>query len=56
MLLFLTGEADLTESEDLEELLSQYRFGRDGDPRDPQAWASWEKAVAQVLASANPGS
>jgi hypothetical protein len=54
MLLFLEGEADLTESEDLAELLSQYRFGRDGEPRDQQAWEAWEKAAAGVLGSANP--
>jgi hypothetical protein len=56
MLLFLEGEADLTESEDLAELLSQYRFGRDGEPRDQQAWEAWEKAAAGVLGSANPDS
>jgi hypothetical protein len=59
MLLFLEGEADLTESEDLAELLSQYKFGRDGEPKDQQVWEAWGKAVAEVLgadesAGANP--
>jgi hypothetical protein len=49
MLVFLKGEADLTESEELDELLSQYRLMPDGGTHDPAAWEAWQKAVEQVL-------
>jgi hypothetical protein len=53
MLVFLTREADLMDSEDLDELLAQYAFKPDGKTRDPDAWEGWLKAVAQVTGSGN---
>jgi hypothetical protein len=53
MLVFLTREADLMDSEDLDELLAQYAFKADGKTRDPDAWDGWLKAVAQVTGSGN---
>jgi hypothetical protein len=51
MLVFLTREADLMDSEDLDELLAQYAFKPDGNTRDPDAWEGWLKAVAKVTGS-----
>jgi hypothetical protein len=48
MLLFLKRECDLSESEDLAELLAQYAMTSDGTTRDPDAWAAWLQAVGQV--------
>lgn len=55
MLLFLKREADLTESEELDELLVQYRLMPDGGTHDPQAWEAWQKAVEQVLGGGKAG-
>jgi hypothetical protein len=48
MLVFLKRECELTESEDLAELLAQYALTNDGTTRDPDAWNAWLQAVAQV--------
>jgi hypothetical protein len=56
MLVLLEREADLTDSEDIAELVSQYAFKRNGEPRDPDAWDSWLKAVAEVAARKDDGS
>ncbi|MCS0585005.1 hypothetical protein NX784_25790 [Massilia pinisoli] len=48
MLAFLEREVDLTECSDLADLLSGYRLGADGQPRDPALWDEWMDAVAQV--------
>jgi hypothetical protein len=48
MLVFLKRECELTESEDLAELLAQYALTDDGTTRDPDAWNAWLQAVAQV--------
>jgi hypothetical protein len=55
MLVFLTRECDLTESEDLAELLAQYALTCDGGTRDPDAWESWLRATAQVTGSGKTG-
>jgi hypothetical protein len=48
MLVFLKRECELTESEDLAELLAQYALTDDGTTRDPDAWNAWLQAVAKV--------
>jgi hypothetical protein len=48
MLAFLQREVELTESSDLADLVSEYRLGADGQPRDPALWEEWLEAVASV--------
>jgi hypothetical protein len=48
MLAFLQREVELTESSDLADLVSEYRLGADGRPRDPSLWEEWMEAVRQV--------
>jgi hypothetical protein len=45
MLAFLQREVELTESTDLADLVSEYRLGADGLPRDPTLWEEWLEAV-----------
>jgi hypothetical protein len=52
MLLFLKAENELSESEELDELLAEYAFTSDGGTVDPDAWQAWLKAVAQVAGQA----
>jgi hypothetical protein len=49
MLVFLEREADLTESSDLADLVSEYRVGDDGLPRDSTLWEEWLEAVGKVV-------
>lgn len=51
MLVFLEREVELTESSDLADLVSEYRLGDDGHPRDPTLWDEWLEAVGKVKAS-----
>ncbi|MFL6673423.1 MAG: hypothetical protein ACJ8LG_09045 [Massilia sp.] len=55
MLVFLKRECDLTESEDLADLLAQYAFTSDGGTRDPDVWESWLRATAQVTGAGKDG-
>lgn len=55
MLLFLKGENELSESMELDELLSQYALKGEGKTVDPAAWRAWLNAVAQVSAGAPAG-
>ena len=48
MLAFLEREVELTESSDLADLVSEYRLGADGHPRDPSLWEEWLEAVGKV--------
>lgn len=48
MLAFLQREVELTESSDLADLVSEYRLGADGHPRDPSLWEEWLEAVAST--------
>jgi hypothetical protein len=48
MLAFLEREVELTESSDLADLVSEYRLGEDGQPRDPTLWEEWLEAVGKV--------
>lgn len=50
MLAFLQREVELTESSDLADLVSEYRLGADGQPRDPALWEEWLEAVGKVKA------
>jgi hypothetical protein len=54
MLAFLQREVELTESSDLADLVSEYRIGADGRPRDASLWDEWLEAVRQVQ-GAGPG-
>jgi hypothetical protein len=49
MLAFLQREVELTESSDLADLVSEYRLGADGQPRDPTLWEEWLEAVNKVI-------
>jgi len=49
MLAFLQREVELTESSDLADLVSEYRLGADGQPRDPTLWEEWLEAVNKVV-------
>lgn len=49
MLAFLQREAELTESSDLADLVSEYRLGADGQPADPAVWNGWLEAVGKVV-------
>jgi hypothetical protein len=49
MLAFLEREVDLTESSDLADLVSEYKLGADGRPRDPALWEEWMEAVGKVV-------
>jgi hypothetical protein len=49
MLAFLEREVDLTESSDLADLVSEYKIGADGRPRDPALWKEWMEAVGKVV-------
>jgi hypothetical protein len=51
MLAFLQREVELTESSDLADLVSEYRLGADGHPRDPTLWEEWLEAVGKVKAA-----
>ena len=55
MLLFLKGENELSESMELDELLSQYALKGEGKTVDPAAWQAWLKAVAQASTGAPAG-
>ena len=50
MLAFLEREVDLTESSDLADLVSEYKLGDDGLPRDPTLWEEWLEAVGKAKA------
>lgn len=50
MLAFLAREVELTESSDLADLVSEYKLGADGQPRDPAIWDAWLAAVATATA------
>jgi hypothetical protein len=54
MLLFLQREVDLTESSDLADLVSEYRIGADGQPKDAAVWAEWVEAVRQAVQGDKP--
>lgn len=59
MLAFLEREVELTESIDLAELVSGYKLGADGKPKDPALWDEWLEAVAcsrRPRESGGPGS
>lgn len=49
MLAFLEREVELTESSDLADLVSEYKLGPDGRPRDPALWEAWLVAVAKAI-------
>jgi hypothetical protein len=49
MLAFLQREVELTESSDLADLMSEYKLGDDGRPRDPALWEEWMEAVGKVV-------
>jgi hypothetical protein len=51
MLAFLEREVELTESIDLADLVSEYKLGADGQPRDPAIWEAWMTAVGKVVKS-----
>jgi hypothetical protein len=48
MLAFLEREVELTESMDLADLVSEYKLGDDGLPRDPTLWEEWLEAVGKA--------
>jgi len=54
MLAFLQREVELTESSDLADLVSEYRLGADGQPRDPTLWEEWLEAVQRVMLPEKP--
>ena len=51
MLVFLEREVELTESMDLADLVSEYKLGDDGLPRDPTLWEEWLEAVGKAKAT-----
>jgi hypothetical protein len=48
MLAFLQREVELTESSDLADLVSEYKLGPDGQPKDPALWEEWLEAVGKA--------
>jgi hypothetical protein len=49
MLAFLEREAELTESSDLADLVSEYKLDADGQTRDPALWEAWMAAVDKAV-------